>query len=205
MLIITSCFCQCQQCFPQVTQKPGSLDVLVTKHLILNNIFSNSCTWYQQGLPQGKQDDELPAWQQLHSRWKISSFSYIFAMRALLACSEFTTPHSHLLLSPMPINTKVTFLQECLKKVTLRHLLDAHRGNMHFDFHVAYSTCGISLFYLHVVTKYLFLCFIPGRSSSFSVYVILTTRTAGFAPAAWKLRETGCSTLFDFFIIIICV
>lgn len=127
-------------------------------------------------------------------------------MRALLARSEFTAPHSHLLLSPMPINTKVTFLQQCLKKVTLRKdiYLITHRGNVPFDFHVAYSTCGISLFYLHVVTKYLFLCFIPGRSSSFSVYVILTTRTAGFAPAAWKLHETGCSTLFDFFYYYLC-
>ncbi|EOB03211.1 hypothetical protein Anapl_12404 [Anas platyrhynchos] len=46
-------YLSCQRYFPQVTQKPGSLNVLVTKHLILNNIFSNSCTWYQQGLPQG--------------------------------------------------------------------------------------------------------------------------------------------------------
>ncbi|OXB53752.1 hypothetical protein ASZ78_014544 [Callipepla squamata] len=69
-------------------------------------------------------------------------------------------------------------------------------SNMLFDFHIEFNTCVVALLYFYVATKYLFLCLIPGQSSSFSAYIILTTQTAVFAPTARKLRETECSTLF---------
>jgi len=39
-----SCFCRCQQCLAEVTQKMDSLDVLRTKNLILSDVATDSFT-----------------------------------------------------------------------------------------------------------------------------------------------------------------
>lgn len=112
-------------------------------------------------------------------------------------CSHPALLHRHPFLSPTPISTKDMSVALCKRSYLKKRLpLDKHRCNMHFDFHIAFNTCAVALLYFHVATKYLFLCLVPGQSSSFSVCIILTTQTAIFASAARKLLETKCSTLY---------